>query len=95
MSEFFVGQKVVCVDNAARPGKFWVGTIPTLHAVYTVISLKWDDQDGLILDLKEIRSGHRRGDGYMATRFRPLEYKAMSIFRAIAANPKIKIRESA
>lgn len=104
MSEFFVGQKVVCVDDA--PYRYNDGSV---HAaplkrgeIYTIRRVsEYDFEPGISLAVWVVgvfrpdQHGNSADSPFGARRFIPLEYKAMSIFRAIAANPKIKIRESA
>lgn len=93
MSGFYVGQKVVCV-NARRAPELTKG------AVYSIAHVHFKDWTGAHgVTLAEIPFPDDRNGwhlpGYSERRFRPLEYKAMSIFRKIAANPKTKIREDA
>lgn len=83
MNDFFVGQKVVCIDVGGCPSLLMKGNI------YTVRNM-----NGLWLRTKEVKP-HEWNSGFHANCFRPLESKAISIFRAIAANPRIKIREDA
>ena len=94
MSEFFVGQKVVCVDangpdsegnnSPWQPGEeIFNGRIYTIAKLY--------DFDGLGLILLEakrceaaLRGWGRKDLGYHARRFRPLETKSIELFRKIA-----------
>lgn len=90
---FHIGQKVVCVDDHERDG------IPSPLArggVYTITGFFPDGGTGGAgcCLVAEARPPHL----YLffdAVRFKPVEYKAMEIFRRIAANPKINIREVA
>ena len=105
MAEFFIGQKVVCVDDTFRtPEIAAVNRNLKAGSVYTISKLFTGEFGTLMVELCELPDTPEgvalrcRGigqPGLRCTRFRPLEYKAMSIFRAIAANPNIKIRESA
>jgi hypothetical protein len=80
MSEFFVGQQVVCVDDA--PSRFGKKCPARRGNVYTV-SAVFDHSDGLGLRVCEIKLP-RDYPGFHAHRFRPVEYKAMEVFRKIA-----------
>ena len=91
---FHVGQKVVCIDDTGwvNPGneegrKYG----PHKGEIYTVSGFFHDlltlvecDKFESVLPL-----------AYRPSRFRPVEYKAMEIFRRIAANPNIEIKEDA
>ncbi len=95
MSEFYVGQKVVCVDDTANP----YPCPPNLRrgTVYTIYDLAdfTDDRGNFGVKVEESIAPKGFGGFYRASRFHPLEYKAMQIFRSIAANPTIKIQEDA
>lgn len=99
MSEFYVGQKVVCVNASCarqpwhRPKLRYDGKLDGLTegAVYTVAKCYRDPDDGApSIILAEIRREAERftlhTPGYCIYRFRPLEEKPASIevFRQIA-----------
>lgn len=100
MSEFFVGQKVVCVDDA--DGQYT--PCPAVKGqIYTVRRLQKDRRfiEGIfeavwLGELKRYCPHTQNADTPFALfRFRPLESRAIQLFRQIAANPNIKIREDA
>lgn len=82
MSEFFVGQKVVCV-SALRAPELKKGAIYTIGAIYFK---DWSGAHGV--SLVEVPFPEDKRDlylpGYKETRFRPLESKAIALFRKIA-----------
>lgn len=86
MSEFYVGQKVVCVDATGLPAychPLKQGSVYTIREIVPGIT------SGTIgIRLKEIilriHPIFNCEEGYRSRRFRPVEYKAMSIFRKIA-----------
>jgi len=88
MSEFFVGQKVICIDTGNNGG-VWIGDAPTVGATYTITQMV-GTEDGVWLLFAEIercalaKRQHGQGVGYFDWRFRPLETKAIEIFRRIA-----------
>lgn len=81
---FFVGQKVVCVDAANLIGGIWYGDVPLVGAVYTItniapspLALYWPERHiPAALFFAEIKntSPHilGRDGGYDAGRFRPV-----------------------
>lgn len=95
MTEFFVGQKVVCVDaDSILPG-CERGNWPIITGrIYTIRRVglfdHWVRGNTLHLWLEGIiRPGKNRGKScpdvpFFHTRFRPLESKAIEIFRKIA-----------
>lgn len=100
---FHVGQKVVCVWATWNP-RIHKETAPEKDKVYTVREVtSYNNVAGI--RLVEIVNPHYKYDegfnecAFDAKGFRPLEekkeYKAMEIFRKIAADPKIKITEDA
>jgi len=89
MNEFFVGQKVVCVNDAETYSPDCVP--PALHGTYTVRDLIEVPSFGLAIRVREIvnplyRHKHVGNVEYLygAARFRPLESKAIKLFRKIA-----------
>lgn len=100
MSEFWVGQQVVCVDT--DPHNEWPCNYnQAIHNIglkgltrgrkYTIAAFAACRDGSLGIRVSEIA----RIIPYHHARFRPLESKAISIFRNIAANPHIKINEDA
>lgn len=90
---FFAGQRVVCLNSEWEAEKWWdrileyfwpQDNFPVKDGIYTVRTVT-QCSDGKYLSLVEF------ADNYQADQFCPLEYKAMEIFRKIAANPKVKI----
>jgi hypothetical protein len=91
MTDWFVGQKIVCVDTSDfnRPGV----KNPVKLSIYTIREI-YDDPDGVGFLLMEIINSPRRvtssgvlsiaEPGFFAWRFRPLKTKAIEIFRKIA-----------
>lgn len=69
---FYVGQKVVCVDNGPTPGRAgWLADIPQTGEVYTIEAfLEVEGEPGFIL--KEIKNTEYWGFSYAARRFRPV-----------------------
>lgn len=80
MSNFRVGQKVVCVNSTNTPGKSWYGDVPIVGQTYTIVDVFIGPITGTIsLLFEEInRSEWERESlgvdklGYHAWRFRPL-----------------------
>lgn len=105
MNEFWVGQKVVCVDD--RPGlggksnplirgtkKIKLGDVYTITALVPGrIDMTLDKKDQVLAEIAERPVVCPSGPRYGLWRFQPLQSKAISIFRAIAANPHIKIKD--
>lgn len=98
---FYVGQKVVCVDDAvtsSRRGWFSAPNVkPTIGKVYTVRAVGESVEGFLGLRLHELNLCGKRGDGlffidnfYRASRFRPVvERKTdISIFKKILISQK-------
>ncbi len=104
---FHVGQKVVCVDDRpAQLGDALVkGAVYTVRWVgewaWTGTKLPEYPKAGVGLRLLEhprslitrLATGDIVEPPFSSYRFRPVEYKAMEIFRRIAANPKLPIHE--
>lgn len=100
MSEFYVGQKVVCVDAEEHPEWMVSGMVYSLGldgltkgAVYTIRDFRKHGYCGTLGVLVAEIIRVPVDTGYSQSRFRSLESKAISIFRAIAANPHIKIKD--
>lgn len=88
MSEFYVGQRVVCVRNDGTLG--WENDCPVEGNIYTIRNMV-PHRDSVWLHLVELERGpgakreHGQDVGYYSWRFRPLESKSIQIFRDIAA----------
>lgn len=91
MTDFFVGQKVVCVDADIHtewlvPTRTYTMTMNGLArgVVYTVREI-CDHNDGSknCINVAEIIRP-QADQPYSSLRFRPVEYRAMSVFRKIA-----------
>lgn len=75
---FYVGQKVVCIDNKPYSFHFWGGKIdiPKINQIYTIKRPEYVYSNGVIVvDLKELNNPA----GYRAFRFRPLVEKKTDI----------------
>lgn len=90
--EFFVGQKVVCVDALASDGSFMCGNLRESE-IYTVVGLGAADPSRIpykgsikTLFLKETQNSFcgTPDIGYARLRFRPVEFKSTLLFRSIA-----------
>lgn len=89
MTDFFVGQKVVCIDDTKlREPYLSKGAIYTIREICeSVEPVKWP---GLYFRFNEIHTPivndvyGRRELSWSEKRFKPVEYKAASIFRKIA-----------
>lgn len=106
MSDFFVGQRVVYIGSGdnSRPDLKEVGQLKR-NNIYTI---RWAGTSSFCggnelepaIRLAEVVRTFAAAPYYNdwpfgARHFRPLASKAISIFRAIAANPHIKISEDA
>lgn len=92
---FHVGQRVVCVDDASRPGLLWSigkawGDLDGLRkgTIYTVRGIELAPIGVLTLKLREIvrKSPPGTGNldaGFAAFRFRPVVETDISIFTAM------------
>lgn len=83
---FHVGQKVVCVDNQADPGRRWISNIqPEMGRVYTVsrFSSERTYHDHGLLSLVELGTRCL----YRASRFRPLTDQKKSVSFTMGADP--------
>ena len=75
---FKVGDEVVCVNDAPRPGRVWAGTPPVIGRTYTVTGLFPSPfLDGFSLLLAEIENAE--GFGYADFRFRKVERRNDSL----------------
>lgn len=102
---FRIGQKVVCVLPNEKQHRRCGREYPDYLGVYTVrrVVCVYDDQFLLLREVKNpmVPRGHKgkyigKGEqGFGAKYFRPVQEQGMSILRAIAANPKLNIREDA
>lgn len=90
MSEFFVGQKVVCILDC---GPVDIGeTCPSVGGIYTIRDIDAEEPEGLYFTFVEIiNPDHETEEGageaiFFEMAFRPLEEKTDSIelFREIA-----------
>ncbi len=103
MVDFFVGGKVVCVDDSPITcAKYFHDPVPVLGRVYTVaritswpsLCISWPS-----LCITELDT--RNPWGYLQSRFRPLEEtsKAIELFRKLAVDAttkkKITVKEPA
>lgn len=95
MSEFFIGQKVVCVD--ADDQDMRRGEIKVIKGETYTVRCLCDDSIRLseIVNQEHPYPAGKTECWYLGHRFRPLESKAIQLFRAIASNPKIRISEDA
>jgi len=92
MSEFFVGQKVVCVnagDVDGRGGRWLPGEELVEGKTYTILCIRevlgWPAFDLIELKRHPYATEYFGIDvAYAAVRFRPIQSKAISIFRKIA-----------
>lgn len=108
MNDFYVGQKVVCVDvdSPDEAGRRHWGTIeeaPVTGEIYTVIDVFIDDEDVLVLMLKEIERSEMTKRlwsttrvGYGAFRFKPLDeqHKGMEVLNSILLNPHKQLEDA-
>lgn len=95
MSEFYVGQKVVCVDDKLGPNPILATPWRLVRGnEYTVRWVGWYEhkRSGLIFGvrLSGIERVQPRDTPYRANRFAPLESKAIQLFRKIAADATSK-----
>lgn len=66
---FRVGQKVVCVDDSATPGRKWMhGDKPTVGKIYEVMGFEIDYRDGKLCLIVDAFPHW----GFKAWRFRPI-----------------------
>lgn len=91
---FYVGQKVVCVDDKSHPGASWGSTeTPKCGDIYTVSGVLLSNDDVLVLHLIEIQRDRESRAifgpdvGFGAYRFRPLINTDISMFEAML-NPQ-------
>lgn len=101
MIDFHVGQKVVCVDavgcedfdgrtRIAEGEIYKIRRVGVRSIWYCIAFLVWGRPLWVWLE------GVDRGNGYRATRFRPLIHTDISVFTAmLAPSPKVKEREDA
>lgn len=101
---FYVGQKVVCVDDADHdtdprtcPGSYWVPNWPKHGEIYTIRNIRGDGGVHLFEVLNPIRSWSDKPDGevwWISTRFRPRIEKStdagMAILREILDRETVK-----
>ena len=96
---FHVGQSVLCIDDKAQITI--AGEKPVKSGeTYTIRRIHPDVRDGMHgLYLEEIVNPHNpfldEENCYKSCRFRPIQEQGMSILRAILADPKVKIKETA
>jgi len=93
MSNFRVGQKVVCVNSKNTPGKSWYGDVPVVGQTYTIEDVFIGPITGTIsLLLEEIKRSEWEREsigvdklGYHAWRFRPVISQAddIALFHAL------------
>lgn len=96
MNDFYIGQKVVCIDDSPvrnaddRPHWFGLDTLKR-GAIYTISDIEPDassifqDSSSIGLRLQEVKVYWFGKEWWLGTsRFRPLETKAIEIFRQIA-----------
>lgn len=84
MSKFFIGQKVVCVDDVKVQG-VKAGNLYTITEIVKgegVYHGNWIQSVGL--RFAEAKNPSLQGPEYHSGRFEPLTSKAISIFRKIA-----------
>lgn len=86
--DFFVGQKVVCVNDVIPPT--WVGVDPQWFIkkgeIYTIRWVGMHNSSFFGNSVSLRLAGIVRTDGdvpFNGCRFKPVEYKAMSVFRKI------------
>lgn len=91
---FYVGQKVVCVDDRLTPGRLWADSVPPVEGgIYTIVSIVTNDSGNEALVLAEAPRGPMSrafgAYGYHSRRFRPVvERKTdISLFQRML-NPK-------
>lgn len=91
---FHVGQKVVCVKDGGWSPHYFFGDLPAPEKgeVVTISGLYSEPAGDWFLMLKEYRPDTQ---SFWAIHFRPLQEQGMSILRAILADPKVKIKETA
>lgn len=105
MYDFYVGQKVVCINDLNYPGRTWKGDCPKKDSIYTITDIKSNtlpgpNRDPMVLMFKEIKNSipklNKEDVGYNACRFKPLEEKTYDIewAREIARNPYKSIKKS-
>lgn len=94
MSEFFVGQRVVCVDDSIHlewdcPGRRYYNGNDQLNGlrsggIYTVRKVPSKHPDGSWDNLKIAEIVRSPDDPFAMDRFQPLPFRSESIFRQIA-----------
>lgn len=107
---FYIGQKVVCVNNKgnfssiARASLGSDGCVEIKEGeIYTIRDIYYDPfckDDGIVVNLEEVRRKIHEGGrelGYHHSRFRPLEKKKtdISIFQSILNDVKAEEKEPA
>lgn len=80
---FRVGQKVVCVNDAARPGYSKRGPYPVKGRVYTIRDFVINRNGENAVRLIEVNRGELDGFGFWTWRFRPVKTTDISIFEAM------------
>lgn len=89
MSNFHVGQEVVCVDDRPTPLR-WPKP-PTKGAHYTVTELRHDGEKCILINVAE----HTPTFGWYAHRFRPVRKTSIEIFTSMLnPAPNKKERET-
>lgn len=89
MSEFYVGQKVVCIAGTPSEPEYELGDTLKTGSVYTIRWLGiYGFREGVVETVKLCGLSRNRGLlidlPWTARIFRPLDSKAISIFRQIA-----------
>lgn len=82
-----IGDKVVCVDDAPRPGRFWApGRKPVAGGIYTIAAIFVDetgkDPGETLFEFSEIGRFHNKHGGrlgYRPARFRPVTTRKIDI----------------
>ncbi len=92
---FYVGQKVVCVNDAPVICSGVAFSLLQRDKIYTVTFVRSMPPEinikrfgDAMVGLAEVARPYHSDWGFGIGRFRPVQEKGMSILRAIAANPK-------
>ena len=88
---FYVGQKVVCVDDRPEPGLRWTGPRPTVGEVYTVGGQFYLNLRGRqCMHIVEIKNAAPGNAGFLCARFRPLRTTNIDVFRKMLEPQPVK-----
>ena len=100
--DFYVGQKVVCVDDdwPKNLAFYCPSSEPVcpvkVGKIYTIRECLNGGLEVRLVEIMRSPCTHpcHHDHPFRATRFRPVEYKAMEVFRKIAADPSRKLEDA-